>query len=145
MNLWDIAWSKFMEREMVDILLYFRYMDEIHNFLRPFNEGWRWDGFWFSYSKTWEDKDYVCCLTDQQRTMRELVKAMSSVLEFIQLEGEVAEMFGERLTTLDTELWICDVTGEVRYSFFEKPTVPNRLLQKDSALNQTTIRVSLVQ
>ena len=77
--------------------------------------------------------------------MRELVKAMSSVLEFIQLEGEVAEMFGERLTTLDTELWICDVTGEVRYSFFEKPTVPNRLLQKDSALNQTTIRVSLVQ
>ena len=87
----------------------------------------------------------MCGLTDQQRTMRELVKAMSSLLDFIQLEGEVAEMFGDRLPTLDTEIWVCDVTGEIRYSFFEKPTVPNRLLQKDTALNEGSIRASLVQ
>ena len=69
---------------------------------------------------------------------------MSSILDFIQFEGEVSEMFGDRLPTLDTKLWVCDVTGEVKYLCYEKPTVPIRLIQKDTAL-KTSIRASIVQ
>ena len=117
MKIWDTAWLNLLNREEIRVLLYFRYVDDIRNFLRPLNEGWRWEATEFRYSKLWEEEDYMCGLTDQQRTMRELVKAMSSLLDFIQLEGEVAEMFGDRLPTLDTEIWVCDVTGEIRYSF----------------------------
>ena len=50
--------------------------------------------------------------------MNELVKAMNSLVEFIQFEGEESGMFGDyRLPTLDTSLWVCEVTGLVKFSF----------------------------
>ena len=49
-------------------------------------------------------------------------------------------MFGERLPTINTEIWICEDPG-----LNEKPTVPNRMLQKDIALNETSIKGSLAQ
>ena len=121
-------------------------MDDCRQFLRPLLEGWRWTGHQFEYSKQWEDEDLVSGLTDQQRTMRELIPAMSSLLSFIRFEGEISEMFSDnRLPTLDTAIWVCEHSGRVEYSFFEKPTVPNRMVQKDTALNENSLRASLVQ
>ena len=83
---------------------------------------------------------------DQQRTMREIISSMSSILEFIQFEGEISEMFGDsKLPTLDTKIWLCEETNTVKYSFYEKPTCPNRVIQKSTALNESSIRATLVQ
>ena len=82
--------------------------------------------------------------SDQTRTTRELVRAMSSLVPFLQFEGEDHEMFEDRtLPTLDTSIWW---TGsKIAYKFYEKPTCPNRVLQKDSALSQDCIKSSWTQ
>jgi len=47
-------------------------------------------------------------LTDHERTTRELLSVMSSLIEFLEFEAEEAGMFSNfRLPTLDTEIWIC--------------------------------------
>ena len=85
-------------------------------------------------------------LTDTQRTTAELVKAMNSLIEFIQFEGEDGSMFeNSRLPTLDVEIWVCEESNTVKHSFFEKPTCPNRVVQKDTALNEESVRSTLVQ
>ena len=52
--------------------------------------------------------------------------------------------FSDRtLPTLDTALWV--EGKEVMFKFFEKPTVGNQVLQKDTALPTSCIRASLLQ
>ena len=85
-------------------------------------------------------------LRDDERTTRELVSAMSSLIDFLRFEGEEAGMFENfRLPTLDTELWVCEKTGLIKHAFFEKPICPNRVLQKSTALSDASIRASLTQ
>ena len=74
----------------------------------------------------------------------EVAKAMSSLVQYLKFEGEDAEMFSSNeLPTLDTSIWW---TGErLMFRFFEKPTVPNRVLQKQTALSEDCIRASLNQ
>ena len=68
-------------------------------------------------------------LTDQQRTLRELTKARSALVSYIQFEGEESSMFvSNKLPTLDTNLWWNESC--VMYDFYEKPTCPNRVIQK---------------
>ena len=44
--------------------------------------------------------------SDQARTTEEFVKAMSSLVEFLEFEGEESGMFeNNKLPTLDTEIW----------------------------------------
>ena len=84
--------------------------------------------------------------TDQERTTKELVAAMSSLVSFLQFEGEESGMFpNDRLPTLDAELWVCEETNLVKYSFFEKETCLNRVLHKNTALSENSIRASLTQ
>ena len=66
---------------------------------------------------------------------------MSSLIDFIQFEGEVSEMFGDRLPTLDTEMWVCDTTGLIKYSFFEKPTLQLRLRKHRSSSSGVMARL----
>ena len=83
-------------------------------------------------------------VTDSHRTMREITNAMSSILYFIQFEGEDPGMFvGDKLPTLDTSIWWNGLS--LVYEFFEKPTVPNKVLQKDTALAVSSVRSSLNQ
>ena len=66
--------------------------------------------------------------------MKELVKAMNSLIDFIQFEGEDASMFGNsRLPTLDLEMWWCEQNEQVKFAFFEKTTCPNKVVQADTA------------
>ena len=55
-------------------------------------------------------------------------------------------MFGnDRLLTLDTEIWVDEKTGLINHAFFEKPTCPNRVLHKVTALSEGSIRATLTQ
>ena len=146
MKLWDVAWKQLLKKEMFEVLLYCRYVDDCRNFARPLKEGWRWIDGSFRFSVEWEEEDFLSGKTDLQRTTCELVKAMNSLVDFIQFEGEDASMFGNsRLPTLDLEVWVCEQSNQVRHAFFEKTTCPNRVVQKETALNRESIRSTLVQ
>ena len=61
-------------------------------------------------------------------------------------EGEESGMFGNsRLSTSDTDIWQNEQTGKILYSYFEKPTCPNRVVQKETALSKQSIRSTLTQ
>ena len=148
MKIWDMSWRLLLEKEKIDLKMYKRYVDDSRCFLRPIVEGWRWsvENKRFEFSKQHEDEDVLSGLTDQARTTRELVLAMSSTCEFLQFEGEEGGMFANsRLPTLDMEIWVDEVSQRVCHSFYEKPTCPNRVVQKDSALSMSSIRATLVQ
>ena len=71
---------------------------------------------------------------------------MSSICEFIQFEGEEGGMFyNGRLPTLDLEIWVDEGSGKILHSFFEKPTCPNKVVQRDTALASSSIRATLTQ
>lgn len=109
MKLWDIAWLRLLERESISVDEYFRYVDDVRNFLAPLCEGWRWTGKIFEFSKIWEAEDLVSEESDDLRTMKELTKAMCSLVSYLQFEGEVAEMYdNKKLPTLDTSIWVED-------------------------------------
>ena len=146
MKMWDVAWLSLLENENIQIFEYFRYVDDSRDFLRPIAEGWRWTEDGFAYRQSWEEDDIKGGLTDQQRTTKELVAAKNSLIEYIQFEGEESSMFADdRLPTLDTALWVCEDTGKILYPFYEKPTCPDKMIQKETALNEANIRASLVQ
>ena len=145
MKMWDRTWLKLMKREGIDILSFFRYVDDMKNFLRPLAEGWRWTGDQFEFKSDWEQADRERDVSDQARTTEQLVKAMYSVVDYLQFEGESSEMFNGRLPTLDCEIWFEEEENDVKFSFFEKPMCPNRVLPNDTALSETSIRASLVQ
>ena len=42
-------------------------------------------------------------------------------------------------------MWVCEQSNQVRHAFFEKTTCPNRVVQKETALNRESIRSTLVQ
>ena len=96
------------------------------------------------FKKEWEDHDLASYTSDQIRTTNEICKAMSSLVPYLKFEGEVGEMFpNSQLPTLDTTIWW--EGSEFLYKFFEKKTVPNRVLQRQTALSDDSIRSSLVQ
>ena len=69
---------------------------------------------------------------------------MCSLVEFLKFTGEECGMFKDKkLPTLDTSLWVND--GKVEFQFYEKPTVGNMVLQKDTALPVSSLRASLLQ
>lgn len=146
MKLWDTALLRLLKREGISIVDLFRYVDDVRQFMRPFREGIRWNGEHFVHCDVAESEDLTSGLSDQQRTMKEIVKAMSSLTSFLQFEGEVSEMFSSaRLPTLDTEIWVDEPSQVIMFSFYEKPMCPNRVLQKTTALADTSIRASLTQ
>ena len=144
MKLWDRAWLSLAKKHGLSILCFFRYVDYCRNMLHALCEGWRWSGAQFEFKTKWEAQDLASGMSDTHRTMLEVTMAMSSLISFIQFEGEEPGMFaGEKLPTLDTSIWWDG--SRLVYEFFEKPTVPNRVFQRDTALAETSIRSSLNQ
>ena len=89
----------------------------------------RSNGEAFEYRTTWEQEDLSRGETDQKRTTDQMVLAMSSIIEFLQFEGQEGVMFCDgKLPTLDASIWVDEISGKVLYSFYEKPTCPNRVL-----------------
>ena len=97
----------------------------------PLKEEVRWNGEAFEYKHCWEQEDVSRGETDQKRTTDQMVLAMSSIIEFLEFEGEESGMIGDgRLPTLDTSIWVDETSGRVLHSFFEKPICPNRVLKR---------------
>ena len=145
MKLWDQAWVNLLAREGISVIDYLRYVDDSRDFVRPLEEGIRWDGQNFSFSEVWRKEDFESGLSDESRTTREFIKAKSSILEFLQFEGEDSSMFTDsRLPTLDSAIWVTEY-GLIAYTFYEKPMCPNKVLQKDTALSESCIWASLTQ
>ena len=112
-------WIKLLKREGVKLWLFFRYVDDVRCFLRPLKEGVRWDGKKFRFDKKWEEEDFLGGKTDQRRTTDQLVTAMSSIVDFLEFEGEESGMFASnRLPTLDALIWVCEKSGLVKFIFF---------------------------
>ena len=71
---------------------------------------------------------------------------MNSISQYLQFTPESESlMSGEKLPTLDTKIWGCNDNERIMFEYYEKPNVPNRTLQKYTALSQSTVRSSLTQ
>ena len=138
------GWMELAVNEGLRLHDYFRYVDDVRNCMQTLLEGWRWCGESFEFSEEWKLEDLESDISDVRRTCIEVAKAMSSLVQYLKFEGEDAEMFSSNeLPTLDTSIWW---TGEkLMFRFYEKPTVPNRVLQKQTALSEDCIRASLNQ
>ena len=109
--------SNFNTREEITVIEYLRYVDDSRDFARPLEEGVRWDGQNFSFRECWRKEDLDSCLSDEARTTREFIKAKSSILDFLQFEGENSSMFLDaKLPTLDSAIWVTD-DGSIGYTF----------------------------
>ena len=53
MKLWDQAWVKLLDREGLRYLDFFRYVDDVRNFVWSLYEGWRWNGESFEFRLEW--------------------------------------------------------------------------------------------
>ena len=62
--------------------------------------------------------------------------------EYLKFEGEEASMFlDKKLPTLDMAIWWED--RQLMFEFYEKEMCPNKVLQRDTALSDDSIRASL--
>ena len=59
MKLWDQAWVRLLEKENLGVLEFFRYVDDVRNFVFSLYEGWRWSEGSFKQSREWEEKDFL--------------------------------------------------------------------------------------
>ena len=107
-------------------------------------KGWHWNGLNFVYSKEREESDYENDEPDDHRTTKEIAKAMSSLVYFLRFTSDDRTMFSDgKLPTLDTALWVDQ--GVIKHTFYEKPTVGNQVLRRDTALPTASIRATLLQ
>ena len=145
MKIWDMAWIDLMEREGLVSYLYKRYVDDSRNLLPPLKEGWIWDGCCFKFCEDQyiNDMSNTSTMNDQIRTTTELTKAMCSLVNFLKFTGEDYTQFDGRLPTLDTNMWVSE--SKVLFSFYEKPTVPNRVLDRLTALSDSALNASMIQ
>ena len=144
MRMYDCSLMQICREEGLVVDLFCRYVDDCRIILPSLNVGWWWVNHTFVYTDKQADKDRLEGLTDQQRTSRELTKMMSSLCYFLRFTAEESSMFScNTLPTLDTRIW--EEEGMIRYAFYEKPTVGNRVIQKNTALPEQSISSSMIQ
>ena len=118
-----------------------RFVDDARVFMYAVRPGWRWegDGLWFK--REWEEEDNM--LSPTERTKRVVQASMQGLTKCLSFTVETCEDFPNGwLPTLDFQIRITE-SNVIEYSFFEKPTSPNRCLQADTALNQNSLMRSL--
>ena len=139
MKKWDQSFTRLLKREGITYKMYVRYVDDCRVVLPAINKGWKWDGSRFVFTNNVVEE-----IPDSRYTTNEITKAMCSLVSFLKFTGEEESMFPSRkLPTLDTELWL--ENGQIMFSYFEKPTVGNKVLCCDTALPVSSIRASLLQ
>ena len=81
----------------------------------------------------------------RRRTPEHMVKAMGSLLGFLESTMEIGEQFPDnKLPTLDTKIWI-QAGRRVLFEFFEKTMSANVVIQAESALSEQIKVSSLTQ
>ena len=144
MKMWDCKFAELTDKLGINIKLYVRYVDDCRIFLYNIKKGWIWseDKIVFSESEFERDDDSIESAT--RRTTELMTGMMCYIAENLKFTGEDSTQFDdETLPTLDTALWVQN--GVVQHKFYEKPTVGNQVLHRDTSLPTACIRASLVQ
>jgi hypothetical protein len=112
-------------------------VDDARVFLYPIRPGWRWEGDGLYFKKEWEAEDEY--LSPIERTKRMIQASMQGLTKCLSFTVETCEDFSDGwLPTLDFQLRVNE-QNVIEYSFYEKPTAPNRCLQSETALNQNSL------
>ena len=162
---WGERMLKIMKDNSITVWLAACYVDDVRFLTSVLERGVRWDHQERKYVKRddWQEEDRIENLSDEQRTARELKKAMNSIFPNIQFTTEIPEDFPDRrLPTLDCSCWLEDnskVSGgddwqegdspwrrpRIMYSFFEKEMNSPFCILEKSALPDNTKISSLSQ
>ena len=124
-----------MVEERVKINEYLRYMDDGRSFMPPFKHGWRWRSDKLVYTRTWEKSDLDEGLSGEEVTRRIVEASMNEVFPFLRFTTEVGEGEERWLPTLDLRIRV-EEDNLVSFSYFEKPTVTNVMVQQRSAMEE---------
>ena len=144
MKMWDCAFATLAEKTGVRIKLFLRYVDNCIVFLNGFKRGWMWDRKRITFSMEEYERDQESYHHTVRRTKKLITGMMCSIAYKLRVIGEDCTQFEDNtLPTLDTALWV--ENGRIEYKFYEKPTVGNQVLSKETALPVVGIRASLVQ
>jgi hypothetical protein len=134
---WDCKWKARMTENNIVVEDDGRFVDDARVFLYAVRPGWRWErsGLW--YKKEWEEEDTL--LSPTERTKRMIQASMQGLTKCLSFTVETCEDFSNGwLPTLDFQIRVTE-SNIIEYSFYEKPTAPNRCLQADTALNQNSL------
>ena len=142
MAFFDKALDKLLEREKILTNLKFRYVDDGRLGLRPVRSGWRWCNGGVRYNPDWCEEDDL--LGPQKRTTHLINGALNSLVEYLHFTTEDhLDYECHKLPTLDCQIWI--ECNKIMFDFYEKPQVPNTLLQATTALAKSSLHASLIQ
>ena len=134
---WDCKWKARMTDNNIKVEDDGRFVDDARVFLYPIRPGWRWEGDGLYFKKEWEAEDEY--LSPIERTKRMIQASMQGLTKCLSFTVETCEDFSDGwLPTLDFQLRINEQNA-IEYSFYEKPTAPNRCLQSETALNQNSL------
>ena len=142
MAYYDMTLKKLMTREGVHTNISFRFVDDSRYGLRPIRPGFRWNNGGIVYNSDWVEEDIL--IGPQRRTTEVINKMLNSVVEYLTFTTEDQLDYDNlKLPTLDCQLWVQD--EKIYYEFYEKPQVPNRVLQYGTALSSNSLEASLTQ
>ena len=134
---WDRDWTTMMEERRVKLWRYMRYMDDARVFMPPIRRGWRWVGGELIFKKTWEKEDFREGTGELEVTRRVMHSSMQEVFHFLKFTTEVGEGEGGWLPTLDLKIRVED-SNQVSFSYYEKPTTTNVMVQRRSAMEENS-------
>jgi hypothetical protein len=138
---WDCKWKARMTESNLRVEDDGRYVDDARVFMYAVRPGWRWEGEGLWFKKEWEEEDSM--LSPTERTKRVVQASMQGLTKCLSFTVETCEDFSNGwLPTLDFQIRVTE-RNMIEYSFYEKPTAPNRGLQADTALNQNSLMRSL--
>ena len=134
---WRDDYAKILMKAGIDELLSKIYVDDNRNVVKKLKPGQRFDEEKgeFRYEEMWEKEDKEENSND--RTKREIIKAMNSVNADLKFTVETEEDFqSKRLPTLSFEIWSCK--EGIRHSYYEKETRSQILTMKRSAQSENS-------
>ena len=126
-----------LEERRIKIWKYMRYMDDARIFMPPVRRGWRWIQGELLFKKTWEKEDIQEGVEELEVTRRIIHESMQEVLHFLKFTTEVGEGEEGWLPTLDTRIRV-EESNLVSFSYYEKPTVTNVMVQRRSAMEENS-------
>ena len=141
---WGLRMKEIFSKASIQTYLKAVYVDDKRSLLPAIKKGTRWvdKKKSFEFREDWRKEDAELGESSTRRTANEMRKAMDSINPDLNFEIELEEDFpGQKLPTLDTNLWIDRKVGappELRYEFFEKPMCNKLCMLEQSAMTESS-------
>ena len=85
---WDKMWVRLLQKLLVKVLLYYRYVDDCRTYMKPFKAGWRCTDRGLEWAPQWEEEDSMSGKSPTQRTTDILIQLMNKILTNLVFTGE---------------------------------------------------------